>query len=58
MTDKTETETIEIHLSEHELLTYAMLAHDEDITLNEWFVRAIRARLEAEGITDDTLDTS
>jgi hypothetical protein len=58
MTDQhPENETIEIHLSDHELLTYAMLAHEQDITLNEWFMRAIRARLEAEGITDEETTT-
>ena len=44
MTDKTE--TIELLLPEHTLLTYAMLAHEQDITLNEWFIKAIRAHLD------------
>ncbi len=44
MSDKTE--IIELLIPEHELLTFAMLAHESGITLNEWFMRALRARLE------------
>ena len=58
MPNDDETEVIELKVSEHELLTYAMLAHEQDITLNEWFMRAVRARLDAEGVTDDTDSTS
>ncbi len=55
MTDQhPENEIIELHLTEHELLTYAMLAHELDITLNEWFMRAVRARIEAESTSNDT----
>ena len=39
MTDN-KTETIEIHLSNEELVTCALLAHEEDITLNQWMVNA------------------
>lgn len=46
-------ETIEISLSDHELITFALLAHEENITLNEWFMKAIRHHLaEVEGIID------
>ena len=34
-------EVIELVLSEHQLLSYAMMAHEEDITLNQWFLNAI-----------------
>lgn len=53
MTDQhPKNETIEISLCDHELLTFAMLAHEQDVTLNEWFIKAIRAHLEAEGLTN------
>ena len=42
---KDKTEVIELVLPEHLLLTYALLAHDEDITLNQWFINAALAHL-------------
>ena len=40
-------ETIELMLSETELLGYALLAHEQDITLNQWFLNAALAHIEA-----------
>ncbi len=42
---KTKTEVIELLLPEHLLLTYALLAHEQDITLNQWFVNAALAHV-------------
>ena len=39
-------ETIELLVPEHQLLTFALLAHEEDITLNEWFMHAILSHLD------------
>ena len=41
----TKMETIELIIPEHLLLTYAMLAHEQDITLNQWFLNAVMERL-------------
>ena len=35
-----QTEVIELTLTERELCSYALLAHEQDITLNQWFINA------------------
>lgn len=40
-------EIIELHLTQDELCTYALLAHEEGITLNEWFIKATLAYCQA-----------
>jgi len=37
------TEIIELTLTERELVGYALLAHEQDITLNQWFINAAMA---------------
>ena len=44
------TEIIELLIPEHTLLSYALLAHEQDITLNAWFIKAVTTHLE--GVTD------
>lgn len=40
------TEIIELLVPEHQLLTFALLAHEQDITLNEWFMNAVMDHLD------------
>jgi len=35
-----QTEVIELTLTESELCSYALLAHEDNITLNQWFINA------------------
>jgi predicted HicB family RNase H-like nuclease len=49
MSNPTEpTEVIEIRISEADLVTYALLAHEQDITLNQWFINAVMQRIEGD----------
>ena len=48
-----QTEHIELEIDEHTLLSYAMLAHAEDITLNQWFTNAVRSYLDGHQHKDD-----
>ena len=41
-------ETIELLMPEHQLLTFALLAHEEDITLNEYFTQAVMYYIQRE----------
>jgi len=41
-------EEIEITLSQEELCTYALLAHEADMKLNDWFIMCVQKRLELE----------
>ncbi len=50
-------EVIELVLPEHMLLSYAMLAHEQDITLNQWFLNAVVSHLN-EGDTDVKEDSN
>ncbi len=40
------TEFIELVLPKHLLLNYALLAHEQDITLNQWFMKAVLSYIE------------
>ena len=39
-------EEIEITLSQEELCTYALLAHEADMKLNDWFIMCVEKRLQ------------
>ncbi len=38
-------EVIELVLTEHDLCTFALCAHDMDLTLNEWMLMAVRQHM-------------
>lgn len=45
-------EAVELELSAHELLTFALLAHHKNMTLNEWMLEKLRRN--TEGMDNET----